>query len=89
MQSEAYKEYMKSAEWREKRQQRIKIDNMCVMCHRPLNQIRSVQVHHIRYPERFGTENVYSDLCTLCGSCHIKIHNYYNRIKSPQNKREV
>ncbi|MFR0799950.1 MAG: HNH endonuclease [Suilimivivens sp.] len=48
------------------------------MCGRPLSQIRSIQVHHITY-RNLGHENVLTDLCTLCGSCHKKIHNFYNR----------
>jgi 5-methylcytosine-specific restriction endonuclease McrA len=73
---------MKSPEWEAKKNQRIEIDNSCVMCGRPLDKIRSVQVHHITYA-RLGNEDVYTDLCTLCGSCHKKIHNYYNRIRKP------
>lgn len=78
MQTEFYKKYMKSEEWEQKKQERIAIDNCCVMCQRPLNKIRSLQVHHITY-QNLGHENVLTDLCTLCGTCHKKIHNYYNR----------
>lgn len=51
------------------------------MCKRPLERIRKINVHHVTY-ERLGDENVLTDLCTLCGSCHVKLHNYYNRIRS-------
>lgn len=78
MQSEEYKKYMRSDRWKAKKQERIDIDKACVMCGRPLDKIRSIQVHHVTY-ERLGHENVMTDLCTLCGSCHKKIHNYYNR----------
>ena len=78
MQTKQYKDYMRSEEWEAKKQQRISIDGGCVMCGRPLNRIRSVQVHHVTYA-RLGHENVMTDLCTLCGSCHKKIHAYYNR----------
>ena len=78
MQTEEYKKYMRSTEWEAKKQERIAIDKGCCMCGRPLEQIRSIQVHHITYA-RLGNENVLTDLCTLCGSCHKKIHNYYNR----------
>lgn len=80
MQTEFYKKYMKSPEWEQKKQERIAIDNCCVMCQRPLNKIRSLQVHHITYA-RLGNENVLTDLVTLCGTCHKKIHNYYNRVR--------
>lgn len=78
MQSVKYKKYMNSDEWKAKREERIKIDKGCVMCLRPIEKIRSVQVHHISY-KNLGNENVFTDLCTLCGSCHKKIHNFYNR----------
>ncbi len=80
MQTEFYKSYMQSEQWQQKKAERIDIDKGCVMCLRPLDKIRSVQVHHISY-RNLGHEDVLNDLCTLCGSCHKKIHNYYNRIK--------
>lgn len=40
-------------------------------------KIKSVQVHHITY-KNLGNENVLTDICTLCGSCYKKTHNYYN-----------
>lgn len=81
MQTQKYEEYMHSPEWEVKRKERIAIDGGCCMCGRPLNRIRSVQVHHITY-KNLGNENVLTDICTLCGSCHKKIHNFYNRRRS-------
>ena len=81
MQSEEYKKYMKSDKWQKKKQERINIDKCCVMCQRPLDKIRSLQVHHITY-QRLGDEDVLNDLVTLCGSCHKKIHNYYKRVRA-------
>ncbi len=78
MQTQEYKAYMRSNEWKVKKRERIAIDQGCVMCGRPLDKIRSIQVHHITY-QRLGNENVLTDLCTLCGSCHKKLHNFYNR----------
>ena len=78
MQTQQYKDYMRSDEWEAKKQERIAIDKGCVMCGRPIERIRKINVHHVTY-ERLGNENVLTDLCTLCGSCHQKIHNYYNR----------
>lgn len=77
-QSKEYKQYMKSDEWEQKRQERIAIDKGCVMCGRPIEKIKSVQVHHVTY-KNLGNEDVLTDICTLCGSCHRKIHNFYNR----------
>lgn len=78
MKTQEYKDYMRSNEWKVKKRERIAIDQGCVMCGRPLDKIRSIQVHHITY-QRLGNENVLTDLCTLCGSCHKKLHNFYNR----------
>lgn len=81
MQTEQYKAYMRSPEWEAKKQERIAIDKGCCMCGRSLDKIKSVQVHHITYA-RLGNENVLTNLCTLCGSCHQKIHNYYRRVRA-------
>lgn len=78
MQTAEYKTYMRSPEWESKKQERIQIDGCCVMCKRPLDKIRKINVHHVTYA-RLGNENVLTDLATLCGSCHQKIHNFYDR----------
>lgn len=80
MQSEFYKEYMKSQEWHSKEVARLFIDDFkCVMCGRKDGQTRyGLQVHHTTYA-RLGHENVYTDLASLCGRCHKYIHNYNSR----------
>ena len=79
MQSEFYKKYIKSPEWKAKESQRMEIDNFkCVMCGRDIFHTRSMQVHHVSY-FHLGFENVYTDLATMCGRCHKYIHNYLNR----------
>ena len=66
-----YNEYINSMLWQEKRLERLKIDNFkCAKCGSPFN----LQVHHLRYPKLFGSENAYFDLVTLCRSCHESIH---------------
>ena len=80
--SEFYDQYMKSPEWEEKKNQRLQIDcNCCVMCGRSIDHVRSMQCHHITY-ERLGNENPYTDLVTVCGSCHKKLHGYLSRRKA-------
>ena len=64
---------MRSEQWKAKKQERIAIDKECCMCGRPLDKIKSVQVHHITY-KNLGNENVLTDICTLCGSCYKKTH---------------
>ena len=76
-----YKQYMRSEKWRYKKAQRMQIDdNKCCMCGRDIKHVKSMQVHHVSY-KNLGDEDVMKDLCTLCGSCHIKLHNYLNRRK--------
>lgn len=86
MQTQQYQDYMRSDEWEDKKQERIAMDGGCVMCGRPISRIRSVQVHHITYA-RLGNENVLTDLCTLCGSCHKKIH-AYRKLKQPEQSTQ-
>lgn len=77
--SKQYDDYMRSDAWEAKRQQRIEIDGYkCVMCGRPTQTMKKINVHHISY-RNLGNENVLTDLCTLCPTCHKHIHNYYNR----------
>lgn len=79
MQTEFYQNYIRSPDWEQKKLLRMEIDNYkCVMCGRPLHECKSMQVHHVTY-RNLGHEDVLKDLCTLCGSCHKKIHNYYDR----------
>lgn len=81
MQSDFYKQYMKSDKWQQIKDKRLEIDNYtCVMCGRHKSNCKSLQVHHITYA-RLGSENVYTDLVSLCGTCHVRLHNYYNRCK--------
>lgn len=78
-QSEEYKRYIRSPEWEQIKQKRMELDNFsCVMCKRSREHCRTLQVHHITYA-RLGHEDILNDLCTVCGSCHKKLHNYYDR----------
>ena len=83
MRSVEYNQYITSAAWEAKKEERKKVDGYrCVCCGRSEEHTRrGLQVHRITY-ERLGHENVYTDLCTVCGSCHKKIHAYYNRKRS-------
>lgn len=85
--SRKYKEYLKSAEWEKKKQERLAIDgHRCVMCGRPENRCRKgLSCHHISY-RNLGKEDVYKDLVSLCSSCHLKIHAYYNRQRGQLNE---
>ena len=59
-----------SPEWQEMRMRVLKRDKfMCQECGSAIN----VQVHHLRYPDVWGEENI-DDLITLCNRCHAKVH---------------
>lgn len=72
--------YLKSDEWKSKRESILKRDNFkCVCCGG-----NAEQVHHINYL-RVYSEN-YNDLLSVCKSCHTKIHFggtvYFNGLKA-------
>ena len=70
MVSDEYKEYLKTPIWQELRSARLKIDGYkCQRCRRPFG----LQIHHLRYPKKLGTEDPYTDLITLCDRCHDEI----------------
>lgn len=79
MQTQEYKEYIKSDAWQEKCNQRLKIaGHRCEMCGRLEKNSKGLQIHHISY-KNLGHEDVANDLICLCGRCHILIHRYYDR----------
>ena len=66
--SEEYKQYLLSDTWQRLRSKRLAIDEYrCQRCGTPYGPL---QVHHLVYPEILGTEDPYTDLITLCASCH-------------------
>ena len=79
MQTQQYKDYMKSDTWQDKCKQRIEIaGHKCEMCGRLKKNSKGLQIHHISY-KNLGNEDVANDLICLCGRCHILIHRYYDR----------
>ena len=62
-----YVEYLKSDAWQRLRSKRLSIDEYrCQRCGTPYG----LRVHHLAYPDVLGTEDPYTDLITLCGTCH-------------------
>ena len=83
MHSEEYEKYIRSPAWEQMKRKRMEIDGYrCVCCGRHADRCRTMQVHHVTY-ERLGHEDPYEDLCTVCGSCHKKLHSYYARKRKP------
>lgn len=66
-------DYLLTEVWAELRRQRLIKDFFrCVQC----GTAQNVSVHHIRYPDIWGTESVDNDLVTLCDRCHAEAHKY-------------
>ena len=93
MQSKEYKRYMCSTQWDKKRKERLELDdNRCVMCGRR-NGLRKdgvtpiLQVHHITY-KSLGHEPM-EDLVSLCPGCHKKLHLYYKRFRTWEDKQKA
>lgn len=89
--SKEYDNYMKSDAWAAKREERLQLDdNKCVMCGRPNGLQKDgktpiLQVHHICY-SHLGNEPM-SEIVSLCAGCHKKIHRYYRRFRSWEDKK--
>lgn len=61
----AYREYLKTPQWKIKRGKRLDIDgHACVLC----RSTEHLEVHHLSY-DRLGHEPLF-DLRTLCHDCH-------------------
>lgn len=75
MHSELYDEYMRSDAWKDKCEQRKKLDGYrCCVCGRPELICREgLQIHHLNY-DNVGEENIFTDIVSLCGTCHKKLH---------------
>lgn len=86
-----YDVYMKSDAWAAKREERLRLDdNKCVMCGRPNGLQKDgvtpiLQVHHICYKNLF--REPMEDLVSVCPSCHQKLHRYYRRFRSWEDKK--
>jgi hypothetical protein len=61
-----YKQYIASQLWQTVRQKRLDFDDhKCVVCKAP-----ATSVHHLRYPEKFGEEDIVNDLISVCKTHH-------------------
>ena len=70
-----YRLYLTTETWQKKRDERLKIDNhVCQAC----LSAKASEVHHMNY-FNIGSENVLTDLVSVCHPCHRKIHNLMTR----------
>ena len=75
-----YRQYLKSSQWKEIRQTRIREDGAkCRMCGGSIN----LQVHHTSYEDfnKFGCDKDTNHLVTLCQRCHRDVHNFPKDIR--------
>ncbi len=68
-----YDLYMASPEWADIRRERLEVDNYeCRVCGRKSTEV-ILHVHHKRYDNFGGNEDIENDLTTLCEECHETI----------------
>ena len=64
MQTQEYKDYMRSDEWEAKKQERIAIDGGCVMCGRPIEALKKSMC--IVWPMQDQVMRMYLQAFVLC-----------------------
>lgn len=85
--SQEYLNYIMSDSWKEKCNQRMKIDGYtCQCCGSRGTNANPLQVHHFHYGN-FKNEDVYKDLIVLCKSCHESQHSVLRRITDKDGGR--
>jgi len=85
--TQEYLTYITSPAWKEKADQRMKIDGyVCQCCGSRGTTANPLQVHHFHYGN-FKHEDVFRDLVTLCKSCHESQHNIVRRITDKDGGR--
>lgn len=83
-----YRAYIQSEQWKAIVKKRLEIDgNACVMCGSRGTTLNPLECHHLRYKgvlyhENEG-DNIYTQLCTLCHTCHKLVHNLMCRKTAP------
>jgi len=73
LKSSDYEDYLKSELWRQRRNEKVKDQPFCSLCHRGNGY--GIHVHHNNY-SRLGNE-LDSDLVVLCKECHNLFHSNY------------
>jgi len=83
MKNEEYRKYIHSSQWRQKADERLKLDGgKCCVCGGD-----ATEVHHLTY-ENLGKEKM-EDLVSLCRRCHEKAEDLYNPQITPWAMEEV
>ncbi len=85
--SQEYLSYLASPEWKQKVEQRMKIDGgVCQCCGCRGTMTNPLTVHHFHYGN-FKNEDVYKDLIVLCKDCHESQHSLLRRITDEDGGR--
>lgn len=86
-----YLDYIQTEQWKEIASKRLKIDNYaCQGCGSKGSSTNPLQIHHLTYKHKYHegeNQNYYTDLVTLCHSCHNNLHNIMNRITNDKGRR--
>lgn len=71
----SYQEYLRSDEWKKKRDRIIERDGFCLIC----SSTKKLRVHHNTYDRcdwiNGECNELQKDLITICDQCHKKFHN--------------
>ena len=82
-----YQAYLLSDEWKDRKNQRIKIEGFrCRMCQGTGTPWNPLTVHHFDYHHVYD-EDPWRDLVCLCEACHSRIHWLMNRPTSADGER--
>lgn len=87
-----YQEYLKSEKWQRIAYKRMQIDNFeCQGCGCRGTSQNELEVHHLRYRDVLYHEDecdyIYTQLVTLCRSCHKNLHHIMERVTSADGRR--
>lgn len=87
MTKEDYVRYLMSDHWKEVSKKRLEIDGYtCQQCGSGGTENNRLGVHHLTY-KTLGNENPYTDLVSVCNSCHKGIHRMMARITDENGGR--
>lgn len=79
MNDEEYKAYLQSDGWKQKAEERMRIDNYrCQGCGSCGTAENPLEVHHLSY-KNLGNEDLFTELVTCCHCCHKLIHKVMER----------
>lgn len=89
--TEQYQNYLASEQWQSIAKKRMQIDKHCCQgCKCKGTSTNPLTVHHLTYKHLYHeneNNNYYTDLVTLCYSCHTNLHNIMERQTNEQGRK--